>query len=133
MTSLKTNEKRKTYLYLKDNISQSFAAVVFTFNRLVGDAISNDGENLGKVCVVWSENDGIVAVGEKFMLNSPQIQSLSVYPSGRFSPFDEVTEIVKRMDRLLFILVEWQPGQPMGKHLADVHTLWPVLHDFTHS
>lgn len=49
------------------------------------------------------------------------------------SPFNEVTEIVKRVDRLLFILVEWQPGQPMREDFSDVDTLWAVLHDFGHS
>ncbi len=59
---------------------------------------------------------------------------LPAFPSAdRHTPFDEVTEIVERVDRLLFILVEWQPGQPMREDLVDADALWAVLHDFGHS
>lgn len=37
------------------------------------------------------------------------------------------------MDRLLFVLVEWQPAEPVGKDLVDVYTLWPEPHDLSHS
>lgn len=55
-------------MYLTNNAGQSLAAPVFAFNRLIGDTVSDNGEYLGKVCVVRSENDGIVAVGEEIEL-----------------------------------------------------------------
>lgn len=52
-----------THLYLTNHVGQSFAAPVFTFNRFIHNTVSDDDENLGKVRVIRSKNDGIVAVG----------------------------------------------------------------------
>lgn len=35
------------------------------------------------------------------------------------------------MDRLLFVLIERQPAQPMRKDLVDVDTLGPKPHDLS--
>lgn len=37
------------------------------------------------------------------------------------------------MDGLLFVLVERQPAEPMGKDLADVYALRPEPHNLPHS
>lgn len=47
-------------------------------------------------------------------------------------PFNEVTQEVKRVDRFLFVLFEWQPAEPVGQDLADVDALWPEPHDLPH-
>lgn len=53
------------HLYLADDICQSLAACILTLDRLVGDPFSDDLEYLGKICIVWSEDNRIVAVGRK--------------------------------------------------------------------
>lgn len=54
-----------TDLYLADDICQSLAARVLTLDQLVGDPFSDDLEYLGQICIVWSEDNRIVAVGRK--------------------------------------------------------------------
>lgn len=44
-------------------------------------------------------------------------------------PFDEVTQKVKCMDGLLFVLFEWEPAEPMRKDLVSVDALGPKPHE----
>lgn len=48
-------------------------------------------------------------------------------------PFNEVAQKVKRVDSLLFVLIEWEPTEPMGKNLIDIDALWPKPHDLSNS
>lgn len=119
---------------MTNHVGQSFAATVFPFNRFIHNTVSDDDENLGKVRIIRSKNDGIVTVGGKQRFNSNLFLRVSELTSGdRHAPFDEVTEIVEGVDGLLFILVEWQPGQPVREELGHVDALGAVLHDFGHS
>lgn len=53
------------HLYLTDDVCQPFAAWVFTLDRFVRDAVCDDEEDFREVGVVWSEDDGVVAVEER--------------------------------------------------------------------
>lgn len=48
-------------------------------------------------------------------------------------PFDEVAQEVKRVHRLLLVLCERQPADPVRQDVADVDAPWPKPHDFAHS
>ena len=47
-------------------------------------------------------------------------------------PLDEVTQEVEGVGRLLLVLIEWQPGQPMGEDLGDVGAFRPETHHLAH-
>lgn len=49
-------------MHLANDVGQSFAAHVFAFNGFVGHAIGDDEEDFRQIGVVWSEDDGIVAL-----------------------------------------------------------------------
>lgn len=51
--------------HLANDVGQSFAAHVFAFNGFVGHAVGDDEEDFGQIGVVWSEDDGIVALEKK--------------------------------------------------------------------
>lgn len=51
-----------TDLHLTNDVGQPFAARIFAFNRFVGHSIGNDEEDFRQIGVVWSEDNGIVAV-----------------------------------------------------------------------
>lgn len=50
------------HLYLTDDTCQPFAARIFTLDRFVCHSVRDDEENLGEVGVVWSKDNGVVAV-----------------------------------------------------------------------
>lgn len=56
------------HLYLTDDICQPFAAGIFTLDRFVCNSICDDEENFGQVGVVWSKDNGVVAVKKKTAL-----------------------------------------------------------------
>lgn len=47
-------------------------------------------------------------------------------------PFDEVAQEVERVHRLLLVLLERQPAEPVREDLADVHACRPEPHDLAH-
>lgn len=49
--------------------------------------------------------------------------------SGSNPPLDEVTQEVEGVDRLLLVLVERQPAQPVGEDLVDVDALRAEPHE----
>lgn len=48
--------------HLMNDVGQPFAARIFAFNRFVGHSHRDDEEDFRQIGVVWSEDDGIVAV-----------------------------------------------------------------------
>lgn len=47
---------------LANDVGQPFAAHIFAFNGFVGHAVGDDEEDFRQIGVVWSKDDGIVAV-----------------------------------------------------------------------
>lgn len=47
-------------------------------------------------------------------------------------PFDEVAQEVKRVHRLLLVLRERQPADPVRQDVADVDAARPEPHDLAH-
>lgn len=50
------------HLYLTDDICEPFAACVFTLDRFVCNSVCDDEEDFREVGVIWSQDDGVVAV-----------------------------------------------------------------------
>lgn len=67
-----------THLNLTDDVCQPFAARVFALDRFVGNSVRDDEEDFGQVGVVWSEDDGVVAVEKR--------RSADVFPFTRLFP-----------------------------------------------
>lgn len=125
------------HLYLTDDVGQPFAACVFALDRLVGDSVGDDGKDFWEIGVVWSEDDGVVAVEGRESVSGVSVSFRWFFLTEREGggvelPFDEVTQEVERVDGLLFVLVERQPAEPMLKDLVDVYALRPEPRDLPH-
>lgn len=100
---------------MTNDICQSLAAVIFSFNRFISNPFSNYEEYLGKVCIVRSKNSRIVAL-IKGQNNGDLIRTgrkIEYHPIHRTtkqdSPFNKITQIIKGVNSLFFVLIEWQP------------------------
>lgn len=116
-----------TDLHLANDVSQSFAAHIFAFNRFVGHSIGDDEEDFRQIGVFWSEDDEIVALKKtKPIRFSNHSSAARVQFAKRHVkwhnmvtettlPFDEIAQKVKCVNSFFFVLIEGQPAEPVGK------------------
>lgn len=123
------NLKRTAHLYLTNNVCETLTACVFSFNRFVRNPVGYDEENFRKAGVVWSEDNGVVAVGEERHQNTTVYVMRAEAGLQSVLPFDEVTQKVKRMDGLLLVFFKREPAEPMRKDLVSIDALGPKPHE----
>lgn len=114
---------------MADDVGEPFAARVFALDRLVCDAVGDDEEDLGEVGVVGPEHDGVVAAKRRRVSAGVRVGIRTALGSN--PPLDEVAQEVEGVDRLLLVLVERQPAQPMREDLVHVDALRAEPHELS--